>query len=531
MNITQKRLAENLVHEIWLEYYRNTEQLPKLPLPIFDLAINYFGFSVDIEYFSEGKLDGIAAISFPNQKRILLNGDQGEERIRSALAHEVVHCLLEAPNHDEKETEKWATFQFLTNNHHKREQIAKYIAGAFLVPKALLDYSRNSGLHNGKLLGRLVDTYCVSKETMSIRFYQTDVRKDTESNLEDDFLSLFLQQRTLPPDALRPCYAVVKPPKSVYDTRFVRHMKRISQKRKSLYFLLDPDEIYDCDILMTLEYGDGFLFSHFNDKQLDSYLRELADVEFLDFENANKYYDWLRSKDCKEILIESRTGFTYDPNKKVPNQQLEIASLSSYVEPRVTLNNRTVAKEYIKSCKEKGKTVVVVTGCFDIITNTHIRFFNQAKTYGDILVVGIENDKRVQAFKGPLRPVNTESQRVEVLEELKCVDYTFIIHGSHKQDVKKFYTRLHKDLRADILAISERDPHTEDRRDEIEAAGGRLEIIQVHPHDGRTTSVLRKFLEETVVSDIVFLDKDKLYTWINENNHYDKQLKMALKYK
>ncbi len=61
------------------------------------------------------------------------------------------------------------------------------------------------------------------------------------------------------------------------------------------------------------------------------------------------------------------------------------------------------AKLFIEKAKKDGKRVVVVTGCFDILHIGHIRFLNQAKAAGDVLVVGIEDDNRVRAFKGASR--------------------------------------------------------------------------------------------------------------------------------
>ena len=87
-------------------------------------------------------------------------------------------------------------------------------------------------------------------------------------------------------------------------------------------------------------------------------------------------------------------------------------------------------------------------------------------------MVGIEDDVRVKAFKGDYRPVNTISQRVQLMEALEFVDYTFVIKGSPKQDIKSFYTRLHRTLHSDVLAVSEGDPNLKDRQEEIEAVAG-----------------------------------------------------------
>jgi len=49
---------------------------------------------------------------------------------------------------------------------------------------------------------------------------------------------------------------------------------------------------------------------------------------------------------------------------------------------------------------------VWVNGCFDILHRGHIELFKYAKEHGDYLIVGLDEDVRVSANKGPTRPVN-----------------------------------------------------------------------------------------------------------------------------
>jgi cytidyltransferase-like protein len=169
----------------------------------------------------------------------------------------------------------------------------------------------------------------------------------------------------------------------------------------------------------------------------------------------------------------------------------------------------------------------MVTGCFDLMTTNHVRFLQRAKEAGDILVVGIEDDRRVRAFKGRLRPCNTVSQRVEVMQALKFVDFTFVIRGSPSVPLKVFYSRLHKDIRAHVLAVTEGDPHLEDRREEIEGAGGELLVLPLV--DGNsTTSLLRRFLAETEYSDMLLVSKRQLKSYIAKHQSSWRQLTLPL---
>jgi len=66
--------------------------------------------------------------------------------------------------------------------------------------------------------------------------------------------------------------------------------------------------------------------------------------------------------------------------------------------------------------------VIWVNGCFDVLHRGHIELFKYAKSLGDFLVVGVDDDARVRASKGDRRPVNTLEDRVEMLSSIKYID-------------------------------------------------------------------------------------------------------------
>lgn len=70
----------------------------------------------------------------------------------------------------------------------------------------------------------------------------------------------------------------------------------------------------------------------------------------------------------------------------------------------------------------KGK-VVFTNGCFDILHIGHLRYLEEAKKLGDILVVGVNSDESVKRLKGEKRPINKLNERMEMLAGLKPVDY------------------------------------------------------------------------------------------------------------
>ncbi len=83
-----------------------------------------------------------------------------------------------------------------------------------------------------------------------------------------------------------------------------------------------------------------------------------------------------------------------------------------------------------------GKKVVYCSGTFDIVHCDHIYFLEQVKSYGDIVVVGINDDVSVSRRKGPARPIIPEEKRIIVVSAISFVDFAFIKKFDlHKEDI------------------------------------------------------------------------------------------------
>ena len=66
---------------------------------------------------------------------------------------------------------------------------------------------------------------------------------------------------------------------------------------------------------------------------------------------------------------------------------------------------------------------MLTNGCFDVIHAGHVAYLREARSLGDVLVVGVNTDEQVRAQKGEGRPIFKERERLEILGELACVDY------------------------------------------------------------------------------------------------------------
>ena len=74
----------------------------------------------------------------------------------------------------------------------------------------------------------------------------------------------------------------------------------------------------------------------------------------------------------------------------------------------------------------QGKKIVFTNGCFDILHVGHVKYLEVAKSYGDVLILGLNADSSVRKLKGPTRPINTQDDRAYILASLESVDYVVI---------------------------------------------------------------------------------------------------------
>lgn len=91
----------------------------------------------------------------------------------------------------------------------------------------------------------------------------------------------------------------------------------------------------------------------------------------------------------------------------------------------------------VKRAKEHNQRVVFTNGCFDILHVGHVKYLQEAKSFGDILIVGLNSDASVRELKGPTRPVNTEDDRAYILAALDAVDYVVKFSADTPHDLIK----------------------------------------------------------------------------------------------
>jgi len=83
-------------------------------------------------------------------------------------------------------------------------------------------------------------------------------------------------------------------------------------------------------------------------------------------------------------------------------------------------------KKIIAKLKAKGKKIVFTNGCFDILHYGHVKYLEDAKNKGDILIVAINTDASVKKIKGEKRPIVNQADRARVIAGLTSVDYVVL---------------------------------------------------------------------------------------------------------
>lgn len=86
----------------------------------------------------------------------------------------------------------------------------------------------------------------------------------------------------------------------------------------------------------------------------------------------------------------------------------------------------TIANPIGMTTNHLGQRVVFTDGVFDMLHANHVAFLEEARTFGDKLIVGVVSDARTQEYKRS--PVISEDDRLRVVKALRCVDDAFIIH-------------------------------------------------------------------------------------------------------
>ncbi|QOL15769.1 bifunctional D-glycero-beta-D-manno-heptose-7-phosphate kinase/D-glycero-beta-D-manno-heptose 1-phosphate adenylyltransferase HldE [Dickeya dianthicola] len=137
-------------------------------------------------------------------------------------------------------------------------------------------------------------------------------------------------------------------------------------------------------------------------------------------------------------------------------------------------------KDAVALARQRGETVVMTNGCFDILHAGHVSYLANARRLGDRLIVAVNSDDSTKRLKGPSRPVNPLTQRMIVLGALEAVDWVVPFEEDTPQ-------RLISEVLPDIL-VKGGDYKPEDiaGSKDVWANGGEVRVLNFE--DGCSTT-------------------------------------------
>jgi len=142
-------------------------------------------------------------------------------------------------------------------------------------------------------------------------------------------------------------------------------------------------------------------------------------------------------------------------------------------------------KKIIAALRKRGKSIVFTNGCFDLLHYGHVKYLEEARAGGDILVVAVNSDASVRKIKGRKRPIVNEGDRLKTVAALESVDYVVLF----EEDTP---IRVIKTIKPDIL-VKGADWNRNDivGGNYISSLGGRAVTIKLVKNRS-TTNLIRK---------------------------------------
>ncbi len=138
--------------------------------------------------------------------------------------------------------------------------------------------------------------------------------------------------------------------------------------------------------------------------------------------------------------------------------------------------------------RHNGKQIAFTNGCFDLLHVGHARYLEVARSFGDLLVVGMNSDQSVRGLKGEKRPLVPQDERAELLAHLACVDYVTIFDEERPDAlIAIVQPAVH-------VKGGDYTPDTLPEAQTVRKYGGRIEIVPLV--EGRsTTNVIARVRE------------------------------------
>ena len=114
----------------------------------------------------------------------------------------------------------------------------------------------------------------------------------------------------------------------------------------------------------------------------------------------------------------------------------------------------------VSGYKTQGKKIVLTTGVYDMLHDGHVKYLEKAKAFGDILIVGVDDDALTKKNKGEDRPFDELQTRLTVLAGLASVDFLMV------KGVEEGNRKIFEVVKPDMIVVSASSAHYDADKEE-----------------------------------------------------------------
>lgn len=150
---------------------------------------------------------------------------------------------------------------------------------------------------------------------------------------------------------------------------------------------------------------------------------------------------------------------------------------------------REQAVKLINSWRITGQTIVFTNGCFDLLHPGHVTYLEEARSLGDRLVLGLNDDDSVRRLKGASRPILPIEDRARILAGLAAID---VVVPFHEDTPRELIMLLCPDI---LVKGGDYQKHEIAGAEEVESWGGSVQVLKFVPGKS-TTSIVDKIKSE-----------------------------------
>ena len=156
--------------------------------------------------------------------------------------------------------------------------------------------------------------------------------------------------------------------------------------------------------------------------------------------------------------------------------------------------NYSELKKIVDAHKILGHKIICTVGSWDMLHIGHLRYLIKAKSYGDILVVGVDSDRGIKLYKkNDLRPIVPQDERMEMLKYQECVDYVTLIDDIDNDGKWKY--ELIKLIRPNVF-VTTSDSYPEEQIKDIKQYSDEVIVLPRQAQNTSTTEIIERTVKK-----------------------------------